>query len=64
VIEDHRNGWFCDIEFFPGIIFAESRKKDVQDLFIWDDTLWHIEYLNTRLRTTRTVGDNKDITYY
>ena len=28
-------------------VLAESRKKDVQDLFIWDERI--VEYLNTRL---------------
>jgi hypothetical protein len=47
VIESIRRGWFEDIQFFPGIIFADENKKDVQDLFEWDEHT--LAYLNNRL---------------
>ena len=40
VIENLRKGWFSDIEFFPGIIYSERNKNDVQDILEFDS---HIE---------------------
>ena len=47
VIENLRKGCFSDIEFFPGIIFSERNKNDVQEILEFDS---HIEaYLEKRM---------------
>jgi len=56
VIEEMREGWFEDIEFFPGIIFSDVKKEAVQALFVWNEHI--VAFLNGRLGD-RDLKDKK-----
>ena len=56
VIENLRKGWFSDIEFFPGIIFSERNKNDVQEILEFDS---HIEAYLEKSMTNKSLQYKK-----